>query len=67
MVKLPKTICGTDIDEKGFLITISNKVDELVKPVVVIFKDKELYFCEESCKEDFLNSQEKEQWIKNHQ
>ena len=62
-----KTVCGTVIDEEGMLVTASNKAGEPVKAVVLHFKDQKLYFCEESCKEEFLNAQDKDHWMENHQ
>ncbi|MFX0121741.1 MAG: hypothetical protein ACFFB2_19890 [Promethearchaeota archaeon] len=61
-----KTVCGSDIDYKGFLVVESDKPEQKKKPVVLQYSKQRLYFCEESCKKEFLNASDKIQWIENH-
>jgi YHS domain-containing protein len=63
---MAKTICGVDVDNEGFLVTVSNNSERKSKPVVINYNNQQLYFCEESCKIEFLNAPDKEQWMKNH-
>ena len=64
--EMAKTGCGVDVDKEGFLITASNNSEQKNKPVVIIYNSQQIYFCEESCKVDFLNASDKKQWMKNH-
>ncbi|MHA1946571.1 MAG: hypothetical protein ACXAC6_02965 [Candidatus Hodarchaeales archaeon] len=58
---MAKTVCGVDVDKEGFLVTVSNNPEQKNKPVVIIYKSQQFYFCEESCKVEFLNASDKEQ------
>ncbi len=61
-----KTVCGVDVDKEGFIVTVSNNPEQKSKSVVVIYNNQQIYFCEESCKVEFVNAPDKEQWMKNH-
>lgn len=61
-----KTVCGVDLDKDGFLITVSKNLEPKKKPAVLIYNRQQIYFCEESCKIEFLNAANKEEWMKNH-
>ncbi|MHA1940381.1 MAG: hypothetical protein ACXACP_00615 [Candidatus Hodarchaeales archaeon] len=61
-----KTVCGVGVDKQGFLVTVSNNPEQKNKPVVTTHNNQQIYFCEESCKVEFLNTPKKEQWMKNH-
>ena len=63
---MAKTVCGVDVDKEGFLVTVSNDPEQKSKPVVIIYNNQQIYFCEESCKVEFLQALDKEQWMKNH-
>jgi YHS domain-containing protein len=63
---MAKTVCGVDVDKEGFLVTVSNNPEQKSKPVVIIYNDQQIYFCEESCKVEFLNAPDKEEWMENH-
>ncbi len=63
---MAKTVCGVDVDKEGFLVTVSNDPEQKSKPVVIIYNNQQIYFCEESCKVEFLQALNKEQWMKNH-
>ena len=64
--EMAKTVCGVDVDKEGCLVTVSNDPEKKRKPVVIIYNNKQIYFCEESYKVEFLNAPNKEKWIKNH-
>ena len=63
---MAKTICGVDVNKEGFLVTVSNNTERKSKPVIISYNNQQIYFCEESCKTEFLNATDKEQWMKNH-
>ena len=63
---MAKTVCGVDVDKEGFLVSVSNNTERKSTPVVISYNNNQIYFCEESCKIEFLNALDKEQWIKNH-
>ena len=53
---MKKTICGTKIDREGFLIAQGRRI----QPVSLAYKDYTLLFCENACKKEFLNAEDKE-------
>jgi YHS domain-containing protein len=61
-----KTVCGVDVDDEGFLVTVSNDPKRKSRAVVILYNDRQIHFCEESCKVEFLSTPDKEQWMKNH-
>lgn len=63
---MARTVCGVDVDKEEFLVTVTNDPEQKSKPVVIIYNNQQIYFCEESCKVEFLNAPDKEQWMKNH-
>ncbi len=63
---MAKTVCGVDVDKEGFLVTVSDNTEQKSKPAVISYNNQQIYFCEESCKKEFLNAPDKEQWMKNH-
>ena len=63
---MAKTICGVEVNKEGFLVTVSNDPEQKSKPVAIIYNNQQIYFCEESCKVEFVNDPDKEQWMKNH-
>ncbi|MHA2225077.1 MAG: hypothetical protein ACXAC8_07720 [Candidatus Hodarchaeales archaeon] len=60
------TVCGVRIDTEGYLVTKSNASENRVKPAVIFYNDQKIYFCEELCKQGFLEADNKEVWIENH-
>ncbi len=64
---MAKTICGVEVDKEGFLVTVSNDPEQKSKPVTIIYNNQQIYFCEESCKVEFVNAPDKEKWMKKHQ
>jgi len=63
---MAKTVCGVDVDKEGFLVTVSDDPQQKSMPVVIRYNNQQIYFCEESCKVEFLQALDKEQWMKNH-
>jgi len=59
-----KTICGTEIDKYGNLVTTKGITKEI--PILFSYKGKILNFCEEICKIQFIEAKDKEIWIENH-
>lgn len=58
------TVCGTMINKDGFLVSTKGITNE--KAVQHEFKNNLIFFCEEICKVEFMEAENKEEWLLNH-
>lgn len=63
--KMDTTVCGIPIDEHGFLM--QPEVGEMkMKKIEYQYEGKILYFCEQSCIQEFNEASDKKAWIEGH-